>query len=418
MPQERAEKRIDELVHIGTVSDTAKVPMEDNGEAYYAEIGQLGIPRSADVDDDNGIVSFKDGAGVVLFTVDLAGIGGGGLYFGKLVVSTNTLSIEEEQDATFTVVLQEAPSQDQNVYLAVSDGLKIAVSPSVLTFTPQNWNIPQTVTVTALPDADSDDESETITLTSRKVPSKQISVSVTDITEPPVDLITDGLGLYFNLRNGESGLTDSVNGVVATNNGCTFGENGCVITGSNNLSWKYPITTNIPNGFTIEFVLTSNLTSPKFSIPTFDASGEGFGNGYAYKTEWVGSTALEIGFAYIANGAKVTQTTVPIGGNYANTDFLTEHTFSLVYNADGSAFVSLDGVKQGAGRAAPSGFERYEVSGSPQFKVPYNSASTKQYEIAGIRFYNRGLTETELLNNHRHDVQQQANATFTGGQAE
>lgn len=38
---ERSEKRIDELPATATISDTSKIPMEQNGEAVYFEAGTL-----------------------------------------------------------------------------------------------------------------------------------------------------------------------------------------------------------------------------------------------------------------------------------------------------------------------------------------------------------------------------------------
>ncbi len=52
---------------------------------------------------------------------------------------------------TYTVVLNTVPTA--NVTITLNPGTQVTVSPSTLTFTPSNWNVPQTVTVTAVDDA-------------------------------------------------------------------------------------------------------------------------------------------------------------------------------------------------------------------------------------------------------------------------
>jgi hypothetical protein len=51
----------------------------------------------------------------------------------------------------YTVVLSTAPTA--NVTIAMNPGTQVTVVPPTLTFTPANWNVPQTVTVTAVDDA-------------------------------------------------------------------------------------------------------------------------------------------------------------------------------------------------------------------------------------------------------------------------
>lgn len=381
-----------------------------NGETY--DYYDPDAPKSAALTQD-AMLEFRNGIGELVFSVDVSDLSSGGIHFSDTVVSTNHILIEEESSTSFTVALTEAPGQNQPVYIAVSDDSKVSVAPSVLTFTPQNWNVPQTVTVTALPDIDSTDESEIITITSRKATTKQILVSVTDITEPPVDLIENGLDLYFNLRSGESGLTDSVNGVVATNDGGTFTNVGLELTGNNQLVWRYPFDANIPDGFTIEMVSTRTTQSNfRSSYIGMSAAGSGYADGYAYKGSPYDNGSIWPGFAFIKDNETIGNAVVPVSGSVLSADYTTEHTFGFVFNPDGSAYLSFDGIKQG-GRSAVSGFQSYKVSGTATFKIPYNKGISSVFQIAGIRFYNRALSEAELLNNHKYDVQQQVAANFT-----
>ena len=67
--------------------------------------------------------------------------------YGNLILSTASLSIKEGQSATFTVTLDSAPSVNQTVQMSASDNAKLTVAPAILTFTPGDWNVAQTVTV-------------------------------------------------------------------------------------------------------------------------------------------------------------------------------------------------------------------------------------------------------------------------------
>ena len=58
--------------------------------------------------------------------------------------------------ATFTVVLNTQPSGDVTIALTSSDTTEGAVAPASLVFTPANWNVAQTVTVTGVDDAIAD----------------------------------------------------------------------------------------------------------------------------------------------------------------------------------------------------------------------------------------------------------------------
>ena len=67
-------------------------------------------------------------------------------------LSTNTLEVREGSRRTYTVKLDAQPVA--NVTVAIQDGGDVDVNPSSLTFTPQDWNSRQTVTVEAEHDED------------------------------------------------------------------------------------------------------------------------------------------------------------------------------------------------------------------------------------------------------------------------
>ena len=78
-----------------------------------------------------------------------------------VTVHPTSLSVDEGGSANYTVVLDAQPVS--NVVIYVSDGNGVTVQPSSLTFTPDNWQTTQTVTVSGAQDNDTDDETAYVT---------------------------------------------------------------------------------------------------------------------------------------------------------------------------------------------------------------------------------------------------------------
>ncbi len=73
---------------------------------------------------------------------------------GFTVTPTNNLFTSENgTTATFTVVLDTKPTDDVTIPVSSSNTAEGTVSPGSLTFTTNNWNVPQTVTITGVDDA-------------------------------------------------------------------------------------------------------------------------------------------------------------------------------------------------------------------------------------------------------------------------
>ena len=66
--------------------------------------------------------------------------------YGNIVVSTTSLSFNEDSSSTFTVKLDSAPSNSQTINISV-DNENCTVSSSSLTFTSSNYSTEQTITV-------------------------------------------------------------------------------------------------------------------------------------------------------------------------------------------------------------------------------------------------------------------------------
>ena len=79
-------------------------------------------------------------------------------------VSPRRLDLTEQETATYTVALNTQPTGAVTITPNSGASDAVSVSPASLTFTANNWNMPQTVTVTVTPMEDSDTDSE-VTIT-------------------------------------------------------------------------------------------------------------------------------------------------------------------------------------------------------------------------------------------------------------
>ena len=70
--------------------------------------------------------------------------------------SNNLFTSEAATTATFTVALETKPTADVTIAVSSSNTAEGTVDISSLTFTTENWNIPQTVTITGVDDANTD----------------------------------------------------------------------------------------------------------------------------------------------------------------------------------------------------------------------------------------------------------------------
>src|SRR5207237_1121344 len=68
------------------------------------------------------------------------------------------ITTEAGGTATFSVVLNNAPTYNVTIALNSSNTAEGVISASSLTFTPANWNAPQIVTVTGVDDAVNDND--------------------------------------------------------------------------------------------------------------------------------------------------------------------------------------------------------------------------------------------------------------------
>ena len=115
----------------------------------------------------------------------------------SVMVSKTNLSIPEGSSATYTVVLDSQP--EANVIVAVSKATggadNLAVNPASLTFTTSNWNLPQTVTVSANSDVNITNGTATINHTATSSDTNYNGITIASVSAAEVDDQTGGIRL-------------------------------------------------------------------------------------------------------------------------------------------------------------------------------------------------------------------------------
>ncbi|MEQ1853828.1 MAG: Calx-beta domain-containing protein, partial [Chthoniobacteraceae bacterium] len=103
--------------------------------------------------------------------------------------TSGLVTTEAGGTGTFTVVLDSPPSANVTVTLSSDDPTEGSPGPVTLTFTPFNWNTPQTVTVTGLDDGvgDGDITYSIITAASTSADGKYNNINPADVSVTNVD---------------------------------------------------------------------------------------------------------------------------------------------------------------------------------------------------------------------------------------
>ena len=128
-----------------------------------------------------------------------------------VTVSTTTLAVFEGETGEYTLRLNNRPTHA--VTIAVSSNNAAVTATSQLTFTTINWNVPQTVSVTAVEDANTTSESVQLTHAVSSsdtgyaaVNPPAVTVSVTDkdaqgfVVSPPALVVNEGGTVEFTVR--------------------------------------------------------------------------------------------------------------------------------------------------------------------------------------------------------------------------
>ena len=191
----------------GDTEETLTVQVNDDATDEDAENFSvlLSNPQGATIADGTGAGTITDD--------DTAGI---------TVNPTSGLTTTEAGGTdTFTVVLNSKPTSDVTVPLASSDTTEGTVSPSSLTFTPENYDTPQSATLTGVDDNtdDGDQVYEAITGSATSTDpnysgrgASDVSVTNTDNDDAPNISISDA-----SVKEGDTGQRDATFALTLSN---------------------------------------------------------------------------------------------------------------------------------------------------------------------------------------------------------
>ena len=110
-----------------------------------------------------------------------------------VTVAPASLSVDEGATAAYTAVLDAKPAGDVTVTPASSDPAA-SVSPASATFTPADWDNPQTFTVTGTADDDTDDHSVTITHQATSSDTRYHAIAIDPVTVSVADTTVEAPG--------------------------------------------------------------------------------------------------------------------------------------------------------------------------------------------------------------------------------
>ena len=112
-----------------------------------------------------------------------------------VTLSTSTLTVQENNSATYTVRLASRPTGGDVTVTITGAGSGITVSATSLTFTGTNWNTPQQVRVAAAEDGNAVNESVTLRHTPSGAGTDYAGVAAAELSVIAADNDTPGLGV-------------------------------------------------------------------------------------------------------------------------------------------------------------------------------------------------------------------------------
>ena len=161
----------------------AQDDIDDDGESVVLAFGALPARVSASASNPSATVTILDD--------DTRSV----------IVTPTSLPVDEGMTATYTVVLKSEPTGSVTVTVNdPTDNTDVTAGPASLTFDENDWDTPQTVTVSAVQDADGVDESATVTHTvsgadyARETAS-DVSVTVDDDETPGLTIDPTGIAV-------------------------------------------------------------------------------------------------------------------------------------------------------------------------------------------------------------------------------
>lgn len=436
---EEAKRYRDEASAIVTPDGLAELVLQnsDNIEELNTK-----TPTNASLNDET--LEIKNNLGVVLFSVDLSDLVHNYTY-GEIILSEQTIDIDEGTSKRITVKLANQPSINQTVYISVSDSTKLIPSVSSLLFTPSNYNVAQTIEFTAAEDDDVVGESITVTFTSKKVTSQQIAVAITD---NDYMWIEDGCLVNIDWLSHVGSDIDTMTQIVDTVNGYSFRNfgtsNDIIATSSNqngistinNSHFIYCNNTELVTS--IVNALDKNGTGMTFEQFGNVVSGIGLGLDFATYGVSVGlsngssgsskTTAANIwtngnNMRYIDSNGTPHKLDFPTSSNMFS-DYYADHWHSVsTLSPDGVFKFYINGVK--IYEETHEDFDHWGTQNVEFWSGAFKSVAgltllrylTDIYGdssgfISSQRAYTRVLTDSEILNNYHYETSRLALSAF------
>ncbi len=265
---------------------------------------------------------------------------------GGFLLNKNSISVSESGSIdTFSAVLTSQPTSNVVLSVVSSDTTETTVSAPTLTFTPANWNVPQTVTVTGVNDAlDDGDIGSTITVSVVDASSDNTFDPLADQTVSVMTTDNDASGFTITQTGGstsvtETGSTDTFSVVLTsqpTSNvvlSVTSGDTTEATVSAPTLTFT-PANWNIPQTVTVTGVndlLDDGDIASTVTLSVVDASSDNTYDPLADQT--VSVTTIDND----ASGFTIAQT----GGSTSVTEAGTTDTFTVVLTAQPTSSVVL-----------------------------------------------------------------------------
>lgn len=285
------------------------------------------------------------------------------------VFSTDTVTVNEGSNNTFTVRLANPPSTILYATISRSAGdTNLTVSPSILVFTPSNYATPQTVTINAAEDVDAVNGSATISCSS---PGILQNVTAVEVENDPIGFIVSNTG--FSVTEGATGtFTVRLNAPpvaqVAVSVARTAGDTDISVSGGSSLdfssaNWDSPQTVTLtaaadadaaigsatisvssPGYATANLTVTEQDTTPQAILPSLTSVNvsEGGSNTFTVLLQAQPGANIVVGVARTSGDASITVS--PATLTFTSTDWNLAQTVTLNAAEDPDAAVGVASI--------------------------------------------------------------------------
>ena len=370
---------------------------------------------------DNKILSLYSGTSL-LSSIDLSGLSssGGGTPvegYGNIIPSLTTVNIEEGNEITIGITLDNAPTNEQVVNVSVNNS-NCTVSPETLTFTSDNYSTSQNIKITgAHLSSVYTDQTSVITLSSLNVNSKLINVTIANIDAKPdagnSELTRDNLVYYVDMKDqnwtktndAKYQLTEDTNtiydnpiavqymenttgthldGNVIENNVLKSNSTNASITGQGNLSYNVSGFDN--KKITFEFLGKIPASATEVMVVA-EASGSFFIRGNVNK---------DIGIYLLTSGGNLGY----FDFSSSAVDYTQPHLFSVVLDQQDANLVYKlysDGVEVLSDTLTGKTLNDITV-------IKILPQARKGFEMGSLRIYNTALTAEQILANYNYEA--------------